>query len=100
MNADEERAMRAAIASAPDQYARPHRPDPVSATPLAVAAERARNGDAAGPLAIRETLTRMAVIAERERCAKIAEEMADDPHGSNPARAAAEEIAARIRSGE
>ena len=43
---------------------------------------------------------RAAVQAERARCAKIAREIAEDPHGSNPSCAAAEEIAARIEAGE
>lgn len=41
-----------------------------------------------------------AINAERERCAKIADKYADDPHGSNPSCATAEAIAAEIRNGE
>jgi hypothetical protein len=39
------------------------------------------------------------VLAERERCAKIADRYADDPHGSNPSCATGETIAAEIRKG-
>lgn len=43
----------------------------------------------------------MVIISdERERCAKIADKHADDPHGSNPSCATGEAIAAEIRSGE
>lgn len=46
------------------------------------------------------TAIREAVLAERARCAKIAREIADDPHASNPAYSAASEIAERIEAGE
>ncbi len=46
---------------------------------------------------VRELITD-AILAERERCAKIADREADDPHASNPAAACAEAIAAEIRS--
>jgi hypothetical protein len=39
-----------------------------------------------------------AVLAEREECAKIADEVADDPHASNPAYSAASNIAVAIRA--
>jgi hypothetical protein len=42
----------------------------------------------------------LAIAAERERCAKIADAVADDPHGSIPACATAEYIAACIREGD
>lgn len=38
------------------------------------------------------------VMEERERCAKICDAVADDPHGSNPECAAAEFLASEIRS--
>lgn len=41
-----------------------------------------------------------AIEGERERCARICDEEASDPHGSNPACAQAEYLAAKIRSGE
>lgn len=46
-----------------------------------------------------EAIMRHAAATERERCAKIADEYASDPHGSNPSCATGEAIAARIRSG-
>ncbi len=41
-----------------------------------------------------------AITAERERCARICDEAAADHHGSNPACAQAEELAAKIREGK
>lgn len=103
MNADEERAMRAVIASAPDQYARPHQSTPVNQPrrcechdctqtriPLferqmlqrqTVPAEFYMGAEALEPknLALRaERHDEEIRAAERERCAKIAEEAAQN----------------------
>lgn len=41
-----------------------------------------------------------ATTAERERCAKIADQFADDPHADNSSCATGEAIASIIRSGK
>ena len=45
-----------------------------------------------------KALIEQQILLERERCARIADKYADDPHGNNPSCATGESIASDIRA--